>query len=238
VEPAPGEPAPAPRRKGRTAALIAAAAVLGLVGGTCTGYLVQADREPTKLPSLSQPELRQAEGEGPDPLPAAQDRKVRTDGDLRELLLKTPKGKKQEERRWVSLAEYSSYHEDDRSSLPDELNDEWRRAATVSWKESDTRYVEVTLVQFRHENVLGAARAHDGQMGFVLDGAEEYPLDGTGEGAVLVMKPEYKPGYLPMYRTHATAYRGDIALQLWVTDVKPVGRKPATELAEQQMERL
>jgi hypothetical protein len=230
--------APAPRRRGRTTLLIAAAAVLGLVGGTCTGYLIQAHREPTKLPSLSQPELRQAKGEGPDPLPAAQDRKVRTDGDLRKLLLKTPKGKKETERGWLSLAEYSSWHDDEQSFLPQELDDEFRRAATASWMESDTRYVEINLIQYRHESVLGAAKSHSGQMGFVDDGAREYPLDGTGEGAVLVMKPEYKPGYLPLYQAHATAFRGDIELQLWVTDVKPLGEKRAMELAEQQMERL
>ena len=48
------------RRRGRTALLIAGAVVLGLVAGTCTGYLVQADREPTKLPPLSQPTLKQS----------------------------------------------------------------------------------------------------------------------------------------------------------------------------------
>ncbi|GAA1431064.1 hypothetical protein GCM10009601_49420 [Streptomyces thermospinosisporus] len=32
------------------------------MAGTCTGYLIQADREPTPLPSLSQPELKRATG--------------------------------------------------------------------------------------------------------------------------------------------------------------------------------
>ncbi|MDQ0934344.1 hypothetical protein [Streptomyces turgidiscabies] len=72
--------------------LVVGAAVLGLVAGTCVGYLVQADREPTPLPSLSQATVAQAEGEGPEPLSAAQDRKVRTDGDLRKLLLRKPTG--------------------------------------------------------------------------------------------------------------------------------------------------
>ncbi|WP_442738151.1 hypothetical protein ACQUSN_12805 [Streptomyces pseudogriseolus] len=82
------------RRGGRTVTLIGAALVLGLVAGTCTGYLVQAGRAPTPLPPLSQPVLAQARGEGPAPLPAAQDRRVRTDGDLRELLLKKPRAAK------------------------------------------------------------------------------------------------------------------------------------------------
>ncbi|MGW0603549.1 hypothetical protein [Streptomyces sp. NPDC002640] len=240
AEPAPApEPGPAaPRRRGRTTALIAAAAVLGLVGGTCAGYLIQADRTPTKLPSLSQPELKQAEGEGPDPLPAAQDRKVRTDGDLRKLLLKTPKGKKEVERGWLSLVEWSSFHEDEMSSLPDELSDEFRRAATVSWQESSTRNVRISLIQFRHEATLGALKDHEAQTDYVLDGAREYPLDGAGNGAVLVLPPEREPGYMPVYQVHATAVRGDIALQLWVSDVRPVDRKKATDMAEQQLERL
>ncbi|MER5476634.1 hypothetical protein ABT026_06580 [Streptomyces sp. NPDC002734] len=237
AEPVPAA-APAPRRRGRTAMLIAAAAVLGLVGGTCTGYLVQAEREPTKLPSLSQPELKQAKGEGPDPLPAAQDRKVRTDGDLRKLLLKTPKGKKEKERGWIGVDEFSSFHDDDMSSLPDELTDEFRRAATVTWEDTDTRWVTIRLVQFRNESALGSVRAHEGQMGFAHEGAREYPFPGAEDGAVLVLKPETEPGYMTSYQAHATAVRGDIALQIWVSDIRPVGKKMATKLAEQQMERL
>lgn len=63
------EETPRVRRRGRTALLIATAAVLGLVGGACAGYLIQADREPTKLPSLSQPVVAQAKGAGPEPCP-------------------------------------------------------------------------------------------------------------------------------------------------------------------------
>src|SRR5262245_49039165 len=75
-----------PRRRGRATAPIGAAALLGVVAGTCAGYLVQAGREPAKLPSLSQPVIKQAKGDV-EPLSAAQDRRLRTDGDLRKLLL-------------------------------------------------------------------------------------------------------------------------------------------------------
>jgi hypothetical protein len=220
--------------------LIAAAAALGLVGGACGGFLIQADREPTALPSLTQPELKQAGGEGPDPLPAAQDRKVRTDGDLRDLLLKTPKGKKEIERGWMSIAEYSSTSEGDESSLPYDLTDEFRRAATVSWRESSTRYVEIRLVQYRHETSLGALKNAERQAtGALADGAREYEIPGTGDGAVFVLdQPEREPGYLPRYETRATASRGDIALQMWVTDVRPLGKDAIMELATRQMERL
>ncbi|NYV74025.1 hypothetical protein HW445_06835 [Streptomyces sp. UH6] len=234
------EPAPAPRRKGRTTALIAAAVALGLIGGACTGYLIQADREPTALPSLSQPELKQAGGEGPDPLPAAQDRKVKTDGDLRDLLLKTPKGKKEVERGWMSLAEFSSLHEDGKSYMGHDLVDEFRRAATVSWMESDTRYVEIVLIQYRHEDRLGAVQNHTVQAeGWSAKSSDEYDIPGTGDGVVLLIdRPDTEPGYMPVYKTHATAVRGDIALQLWVTDVRPPGKDKIMDLATRQMERL
>ncbi|MFI5798411.1 hypothetical protein [Streptomyces sp. NPDC051677] len=56
--------------------MIAGAAVLGIVAGACTGYLIQADRAPTALPPLSQPVVGQAKGEV-EPLSAAQDRRRR-----------------------------------------------------------------------------------------------------------------------------------------------------------------
>jgi hypothetical protein len=234
------EPAPAARRRGRTATLIAAAAVLGLLGGACGGFLIQADREPTKLPSLSQPELKQAEGEGPDPLPAAQDRKVRTDGDLRDLLLKTPKGKKELSRGWMTLAEMSATVKGDTSSLPGDLDDEFRRSATVRWMDSDTRYVEIRLVQYRHESTLAAVTGAEHQTtGALEDGADEFDIPGTGDGAVHVLhEPEREPGYMPMYKTQATASRGDILMLVWVTDVKPLSKDLIMKLATQQMERL
>ncbi|MFE1256323.1 hypothetical protein [Streptomyces fungicidicus] len=94
-EPADRPPVTPQRRRGRTAALVAVAAVLGVVAGTCAGYLVQADREPTELPPLSQPVLPQAKGGAPEPLSADEDRRVKTDGDLRKLLIKKPRGAKE-----------------------------------------------------------------------------------------------------------------------------------------------
>ncbi|WP_241027683.1 hypothetical protein [Streptomyces verrucosisporus] len=68
----PGTAAP---RRGRTALLLACAALLGTVGGLAGGYTVQADRAPTPLPPLSQAELSYPkkplpEDEAPEPLTA------------------------------------------------------------------------------------------------------------------------------------------------------------------------
>ncbi|MDQ0960869.1 hypothetical protein QFZ66_004747 [Streptomyces sp. B4I13] len=62
--------------------MIAGAALLGVAAGTCTGYVIQAGRAPTVLPPLSQPVVGQADGEA-EPLSAAQDRRVKTDGECK-----------------------------------------------------------------------------------------------------------------------------------------------------------
>ncbi|MFD0508364.1 hypothetical protein ACFQ0G_47425 [Streptomyces chiangmaiensis] len=141
---------------GRTALLIAVAAVLGIVAGTCTGYVVQAGREPTKLPSLSQPALRQAKGQAPEPLSAERDRRVKTDGDLRRLLLKKPAGAKDAEwlegsDGWLDLAGYADYYEQPDKAFGDLVGDEFRRAAITGWEVGDSDTVEILLIQFRQE---------------------------------------------------------------------------------------
>ena len=92
--------------------MIAGAALLGVVSGACTGYVIQAGRAPTALPPLSQPVVAQAGGEV-EPLSAAQDRRVRTDGDLRKLLITRPRGAKDkgtetERDGWADLFTYAS----------------------------------------------------------------------------------------------------------------------------------
>lgn len=240
---APQEP-PAPprvRRRGRTTLLIAGAAVLGLVAGTCAGYLVQADREPTKLPSLSQPVLAQAKGEGPEPLSAAQDRRVKTDGDLRKLLLTRPKGTtdlqaSSGEDGWLDIAGYAAQVEDPKSFFGDLVADEFRRAANTAWRVGGGRSVEIRLVQYRQEEYLAAEEAAEG---WNVEGTRSWPLPGTGDGMVYVTsKPETKPGYKPMYSAEAHAWRGDIALEIWIYDSKPISKAEIMNLAKRQMERL
>ncbi|MEU6160145.1 hypothetical protein [Streptomyces sp. NPDC047130] len=234
----------APRRRGRTTALIAAAAVLGLVGGTCAGYLIQADRAPTKLPSLSQPELKQAEGEGPDPLPAAQDRKVRTDGDLRKLLVKKPEGAKDLTAEitgdgWMEVPAFAETFDEPGEAFSAHVAAQLRRIAVVYW-EKGNQFTEVRLAQYRHEEYLEAAELTERQNGFAEgEGADSRPLPGTADGMVHVLhEPTREAGYLPMYQARAFAYRGDISLQIWITDSRPIPKKTIMDLAKRQMERL
>ncbi|WP_016825629.1 hypothetical protein [Streptomyces viridosporus] len=51
-------------------------------------------------------------------------------------------------------------------------------------------------------------------------------------------EPETEPGHPPVYSAEAHAWRGDIAMHVWVTGPKPVTKKTIMDLAERQMERL
>ncbi|MFD5802568.1 hypothetical protein [Streptomyces sp. NPDC127020] len=240
------EAAPRRRRRGRrTVLLICAAAVLGLVAGTCTGYLVQADREPTKLPSLAQPVLAPAGGAAPKRLPASRDRRVRTDGDLRELLLKKPRGTKDAEwlegtDGWMDLAAYAETFDRPAGSFEGQLEHEFRRAAVTAW-DGDSYSVEIRLVQFRQEEVLAAADSSEQAQYWVMQGPESdgWAIPGTGEGMAYVFEePETEPGYEPVYTAEAHARRGDVVMEIWINGEKRVDKKMIMDLAKRQMERL
>lgn len=239
---------PRPRPRGRTTLLIAAAAVLGVVAGTCTGYLVQADREPTALPSLSQPVLTQKtqqKGQEPAPLSAAQDRRVKTDGDLRKLLLKKPRGAKDNEfllgdDGWMRLADYASVFEDSDEVFGGLVADEFRRVAVTGWRKGDA-FVEIRLVQYRQEEAAVAADYAAGaqQWSESEDDVDSWDIPGTGDGMAYVRtRPDSEPGYLPVYTADAHAWRGDIHMEIWITDTKRISKKEILDLAERQMERL
>ncbi|MEV5434926.1 hypothetical protein AB0K80_02660 [Streptomyces sp. NPDC052682] len=234
-------------RRGRAAALIGAAAALGVVAGTCAGYLVQAGREPTELPPLSQPVLAQAKGEAPEPLTAAQDRRVKTDGDLRELLLKKPRGARDAEYLrgddgWLDLDGYAAFHKYPDRAFGALVSDEFRRAAVTGWEVGGTYVVEIRLLQFRQEERLGAVENSEGnQYGADArdDDARTWALPGTRNGRVFVAtRPETKPGYRPDYTAKAFAWRGDIAMEVWISDTRPIPKAKIMDLAERQLERL
>ncbi|MFF4031884.1 hypothetical protein ACFYZ2_19440 [Streptomyces sviceus] len=249
-----GEPAPAadspvegrsPRRRGRTTALIAGAAVLGVVAGSCTGYLIQADREPTKLPSLSQSTLVQAKGPAPEPLSAAQDRRVKTDGDLRKLLLKKPAGAKGAEWAgvggWMTLADMAETYEKPAGAFSDLVSGEFRRAADTGWKVGRTYGVEIRLIQYRQEEELQASYMAEGENDYedAEGGTKSWAVPGSDNGMVYIhTKPDTKPGYLPQYNATAIAWRGDIVMKIFVWDTKPLPKSKVMDLAERQVKKL
>ncbi|MFI8828159.1 hypothetical protein [Streptomyces sp. NPDC053431] len=251
-------PAPAPvpvsddrpgrRRSGRTPALIAVAAVLGIVGGTAVGYGIQADREPTPLPALNQPGLAYPakplpKGQAPAPLSAAEDRGLKTEGDLRKLLLPKPAGSAKAdfapEDGWLSIASYAGDFNGPSGEFQYLLDNGIRRVASTAWRTGQYRFTQVNLVQFRADSGQGAADHAADQRGFMEDEAGYgTPVKGSTEGRTYLLPVERKAGYLDFYEARAYLHRGDVMVEIFVTDTKKISQKEISSLAERQLERL
>ncbi|MFE7749482.1 hypothetical protein [Streptomyces sp. NPDC057428] len=243
-----------PRRRGRTALLIAAAALIGVSAGTAVGYGVQAERPPTALPPLSQaglayPAKALPADKAPAPLPASQDRQVRTDGDLRKLIMKRPAGWSDDEDTgalndgWMSVDGYAREFNDEGSHLEYLLESDIRRVAGAAWKKGAHREAAVRLVQFRSGALAEASSYADGQRSYMpweKDGAgnEGDPVKGSGSGRYYLYPVARKAGYMPLYRARAVMHRGDIMVEINVFDTGPISKKDIRTLAERQLELL
>ncbi|OON78848.1 hypothetical protein B1H18_15945 [Streptomyces tsukubensis] len=90
------DPGGSRRPRGRTATILACAALLGIAGGLAAGYRIQAERPPTPLPALAAPlpvhAVRSAGEAGRAPVTLKEERALRMEGDLRKLLLKPSGG--------------------------------------------------------------------------------------------------------------------------------------------------
>ncbi|MHC0429573.1 hypothetical protein ACX6XY_05195 [Streptomyces sp. O3] len=245
-----------PRRRGRTRRallLIACAAVLGAGAGTVAGYVVQYDREPTPLPPLSQPDLRDYK-----PVPAAkgasarsinEHRHVKTDGDLRRLLLKKPSGAQRVEASftthgWLSLSEYATDFEYPDDAFETLAAGDFRRAVTTSWQEREELYVTINLVQFHDEEFAMTPGYAKQQLSDLSEphsaGNDGVPIPGSGTGRIyLADEPVVEPGYEPLYKGWAAARRGDVFMEIFAVDnTRPVSEKDLMSLAKRQLERL
>ncbi|MFD8010235.1 hypothetical protein [Streptomyces sp. NPDC058955] len=261
VEPAQNTPVPAPdpgaepparsaprrRRVARTIALIAVAAVLGVIGGTAVGYGVQAEREPVALPPLNQPGLAYPaeplpKDQEPAPLAASQDRQTKAQGDLRKLLVPRPEGAKARDwDGWVPLYEYAQDYGLPGSALQFQLEQGIRRVAARSWETGD-RIVTVELVQFRSGSEIGALAFVEDQQGFASrDDEAGYAGDevkGSTNGRYYVHPVKREPGYLDYYEARAYIQRGDIAIAIAIFDTRKIAKKDIRSLAERQLGRL
>ncbi|MEU6631014.1 hypothetical protein ABZ905_22405 [Streptomyces parvus] len=249
-------PAHRPRPRGRTTLIIAAAALLGIVGGVAVGYGVQAEREPTPLTALSQPGLGYpakplSADRAPAPLPAAQDRRVKTDGDLRKLLVDRPEGAKKTlidelglGDGWEPIDQYAEMKFENPHYMFEAMAEQGlRRVASTSWDQGKYRNTEVHLLQFRSGELLGASEHFEGQMTYMPEaekgaGNMGDAIKGSREGRYFLYPVERKAGYLPFYRARALAVRGDIALDISISDSSPISKKDIRTLAERQLERL
>jgi hypothetical protein len=236
---------PPRRRRGlRATLLVVGAAVLGVVGGTCTGYLVQADREPTALPPLSQPVVKQSKGEVVK-ASAAHDNRVKTDGDLRDLLLKKPSGYRDlsgdvADDGWMDLETYADQFDGATSVWESAATDEFRRAASAEWK-SNTAVVEINLLQFRQVENMAAMHEASNEVAWADEepNSDGWPIPGTGDGMAYVHHTsKADSGYMPLYFAEAYAWRGDVEMQVWIYDTKPVSKEEIIDLAKRQAARL
>lgn len=245
-----------PRRRGlRTALLLAAAVLAGALGGVTYGYHEQAAEPPTPLPPLNQPGLAHPKkplpaDEVPEPLSAAQDRRVKTDGDLRELLVSRPDGAVDAELDYGGEGWLAPYEVAADSGAPDQtlgfmLEQGLRRTAFTSWSEegSTTSVVLIHLYQFRNNATAGSVDYLEIQQNFTSAGLDEQvrsvPLKGSGNGEAYFNETPYEEvGLPPLYQAIALARRGDIVMEIYWIDGAPVAEKDLTTLAERQLERL
>jgi hypothetical protein len=229
-----------PRRRGRTTLIIAAAAALGVVGGTAVGYKIQADRSPTPLAALSQPGLSYPakslpKGVEPAPLPAGQDRQVKTSGDLRKLLLKKPSGATDSNASWIEDGWSSpGLYTDDGDYFKYVQSLGPRRIASASWDQGQ-RETNIDLVQFRAGTTGGAVDFAVSERRYSLIGD---PVKGSGNGRYWPAKVERKPGRLPLYHAVAVVQRGDVVLNINIFDTKAISKKDIRTVTERQLERL
>jgi hypothetical protein len=141
----------------------------------------------------------------------------------------------------MTLAAYAEDFKKPDQAFANELTSQFRRAAGTSWRTSDTHLVEIRLVQYRQEEDLAAAdNAGNGMYWAERDNeGHSWAVPGTGDGmAYSDTEPYRKAGYLPLYSAEAHAWRGDIAMEIYITDTKPIAKKEIMSLAQRQMERL
>ncbi|MFD9213999.1 hypothetical protein ACFVY9_12985 [Streptomyces sp. NPDC059544] len=245
----PAPPGPSPRRRGRTAVLLAVAAVIGISAGTAVGYKVQADRPPTPLPPLNQPGLGYPAkplpaDRAPEPLSAAEDRRVKTDGDLRKLLVPQPKGARSFPARgavdgWSDIASYARDFERPGNAFTNLTEKDLRRVAVAGWRQGAHRNVNISLVQFRSgQAAMDHARE---QQSYVpredRAGNDGDALGGSGNGRYYLYPAQRGTGFLP-YRARAVFQRGDVMVDINIHDSKRIGKNEIRSLAERQLERL
>ncbi|MFD7922041.1 hypothetical protein ACFV3R_22780 [Streptomyces sp. NPDC059740] len=221
---------------------MAAAAALGVLAGVCTGYVVQAQRPPTPLPALGQKSLEQASGPAPNHRSSAGDRQARTEGDLRQLLVRKPNGATPlpwlpDTAQWLSLEDYASQFDDAGSALTEQTDAEFRRAAQIGWHQTGLGDVQIALVQYRQERTTAAAEFVDQASRETTDSRPtgQAAVPGAHDGGAYV----FGPGDSPSSSGYAVAWRGDVLLQIWVDgDDKKIPVKALADLAGRQWERL
>lgn len=233
-----------PRRRPRTALILAGAAVLGVLAGGGVGYRIQQQRTPTPLPPLTGPVLEQPKGVGPAApvLPAAQDRQAVYDGDLLALMLPAPKGSTDAHREWQTLGEYADRFDNQQDAFRTFASNDFRRSVNGWWTTGGSTFVSVDLVQYRDNAAAFApeqvteefsSNEYNPQYG------DSVQIDGTMDGHVWgSAEPERKSGYEPVYHGRGVARVGSIQIDVFVDALTPVRASTVMSVITKQLERL
>ncbi|MFJ3337247.1 hypothetical protein [Streptomyces sp. NPDC086766] len=148
----------------------------------------------------------------------------------------------------MDLASYARTFHKPRGEFDDLIGEEFRRAAVTGWQVGSTYTVEIRLIQFRQEEQTAASDAAENNQYWATHDSTRFdaPSDpsvrrwtvpGTESGMAYVhTRPE--PGRLPQYTAEAYAWRGDVAVEIWVTDTRPIPKAKIMDLARRQMEQL
>ncbi|RZE92922.1 hypothetical protein [Streptomyces albidoflavus] len=254
AEPPAETPARRRRPRGLTTLIVACGALVGVVGGTATGYAVQAEREPTPLPPLSQadlayPEKALPESKRPAPLPAKHDTAVKANGDLRKLLVGKPEGARvwstgihregaPVRDGWLSPGEFSLEYGSPAYQLEDLLDGEVRRVAAANWLRGK-QMIAVRLVQFRPGALAAAAASDRESQGWAA--ARSAPGEESGWSVRPGSSARYhltapEPG--AWYWASASGFRGDVWFTMDIFDESPIPRSTIRDLARAQLDRL
>ncbi|QMU66924.1 hypothetical protein [Streptacidiphilus sp. P02-A3a] len=235
-----------PRRRGRTALLMAAAVVLGVFGGGAAGYAVQDIRRPTPLPPLTvaQPRYPAARTAAPA-LPPDQDDMVRTDGDLTKLLVPTPRGASlaygfSSFDTWQDIASFAEGFTQPGSEFGWLMDHSFRRAAAASWDQGSQTYL-IQLVQFDPAEESNAVALIDGEETYAKTWAtgSSVPLPGSDVAQVFPGKIQHSADGSGFYEGEGFGVHGDIAVEVYLQDSDgPVSEQTVQSVLQNQLERL
>jgi hypothetical protein len=200
--------------KRRTGLLFTSAVVLGLVGGTTGGFLIQHARSATPLPPLPQTLITTTIPGTADPRDPLTDDGAKLDGDLRALLLQKPTGAKDLDlfpvRDWFTIADLAEYYKKPTDALGRLNQLQFRRAARTGWTLTDGTDVEIDLVQFRSSE---SATSYAAMTQFPSDPALP-PIAGTATGAVGHFS--YNKDAAGRYAMYGLVRHGDVVEQVFV----------------------
>jgi len=235
-----------PGRRGRTALLMAAAVVLGVLGGGAAGYAAQSAGAPTPLPTLAVPQPGYPAARVAAPaLSADQDDMVRTDGDLTRLLVPTPRGATLSYGfgsfdSWENIAQYAEGFQSAASEFGWLSAHSFRRAAVASWNQGSASY-NIQLVQFDHADEANSLLKIQDDEKFAKNdsGGGTVALSGSNADEVVAGTIRHSVNGSGYYQGDGFGVHGDIAVEIIVQDTDgPVGAQTLRTVLQSQLERL